>query len=117
MANRAKDEFGPRLEISVDWLLEHISDELREAADAAPDRRPDLLDLQAQVDMLRGRVAPGPEVTVTFRLEDVQSVRPGWSRGRCAEWLAENYKYLRDGLSEHGNKIIGHLLPPEDNAG
>lgn len=47
---------------------------------------------------------------LVWQPEDVQTLRPDWSRERCEEWLAANQKYIRDRLCELGWDVIEMML-------
>jgi hypothetical protein len=49
--------------------------------------------------------------TVTWRPEDVKSLRPRWSIPRCAAELAKIEKDIQDRLVERGWEVLQNLLP------
>ena len=48
---------------------------------------------------------------ITWKPEDIQTLRPDWSLYKCEEWLADNFKYIRDVSIERGWDAIDDLLP------
>ena len=51
---------------------------------------------------------------VTWRAEDVQSIKKDWSLPRCEEWLEDNEDNMKDRLTELGWEVMGALLMMED---
>jgi len=49
-------------------------------------------------------------VTITWRPEDIQGLRPEWPLDRCEEWLAANGKHITDRSVELGHEVIEDLL-------
>jgi hypothetical protein len=52
---------------------------------------------------------------VTWRAEDVQSIKKDWSLPRCEEWLEDNEDNMKDRLTELGWEVMGALLMMEDD--
>jgi hypothetical protein len=52
---------------------------------------------------------------VTWRAEDVQSIKKDWSLPRCEEWLEDNEDNMKDRLTELGWEVLGALLMMEDD--
>ena len=52
---------------------------------------------------------------VTWRAEDVQSIKRDWSLPRCEEWLEDNEDNMKDRLTELGWEVMGALLMMEDD--
>lgn len=48
---------------------------------------------------------------LSWRADDVQTLRPAWSLAKCEEWLCANEKYVRDRLCELGWDVMESLLP------
>ena len=53
--------------------------------------------------------------SVTWRAEDVQSIKKDWSLPRCEEWLEDNEDNMKDRLTELGWEVMGALLMMEDD--
>jgi len=51
--------------------------------------------------------------TIKWGIEDIQSLRPGWTDEQCTKWLTENSKAIVDRSIELGWDIIEDLLPSE----
>lgn len=81
-----------------------------------PDQAERLIDdLREAIEAVRafdeGRPpAPPVRVEVVFLPGDVESHRPSWDLGRCAEALRRMSRALADRLTEVGYKAIGDLL-------
>jgi hypothetical protein len=52
---------------------------------------------------------------VTWRAEDVQSIKKDWSLARCEEWLEDNEDNLDDRLTELGWEVLDAFLMTEDD--
>ena len=52
---------------------------------------------------------------VTWRAEDVQSIKKDWSLARCEEWLEDNEDNMKDRLTELGWEVLDSLLMMEDD--
>ena len=52
---------------------------------------------------------------VTWRAEDVQTLKPNWSLEKCNEWLEDNERHISDRLIELGWEVIDALLITESD--
>jgi len=50
---------------------------------------------------------------VTWRAEDVQSIKKDWSLPRCEEWLEDNEDNMKDRLTELGWEVLDSFLMME----
>ena len=48
---------------------------------------------------------------VKWSVDDVQSLRPSWSKERCRVWLMENEDYISERLIDLGWEVLEALLP------
>jgi len=49
------------------------------------------------------------EVNITWRAEDVQTVKEDWTLSECQDWLNVNGKYIVDRSIEIGWEVIEEL--------
>ena len=54
------------------------------------------------------------EVNITWRAEDVQTLKEDWTLAECQEWLNVNGKYIVDRSIEIGWEVIDSLLETEN---
>lgn len=47
---------------------------------------------------------------VTWRAEDIQTLKPNWSMDKCEEWLSDYERNISDRLIELGWEVIQTLL-------
>lgn len=47
---------------------------------------------------------------VTWRAEDIQTLKPNWSLEKCQEWLESNENRIQDRLTELGWEVIDSLM-------
>ena len=47
---------------------------------------------------------------VAWRFEDVQSLRPNWTKEQCEDWLGENAKWIEDAMLSAGWDAMSDLL-------
>lgn len=52
---------------------------------------------------------PEPFATVSWSIEDVQTLRPEWSEKRCLEFLRTKSRHIQSNLVEHGWQVIESL--------
>lgn len=52
--------------------------------------------------------------TVSWTIEDVQSLRPDWSDERCEEFLVNNENDIADRLVELGWEVLQDLITNEE---
>ena len=50
------------------------------------------------------------DYTITWKAEDVKTLRPEWTDQQCEDWLFANWKYVQDRSIEVGWEIIESLL-------
>lgn len=47
---------------------------------------------------------------VVWRFEDVQELRPDWTKEQCEEWLGDNEKHIQEAMLSAGWDAISDLL-------
>jgi hypothetical protein len=65
--------------------------------------------------MMTSKLYGDTYAVVTWRAEDVQSIKKDWSLPRCEEWLEDNEDNMKDRLTELGWEVMGALLMMEDD--
>lgn len=52
---------------------------------------------------------------VTWRAEDVSTIKPEWTMEKCEEWLQDHENRIQDRLTELGWEVLDSLLMMESD--
>lgn len=53
--------------------------------------------------------------SVTWRAEDVKTIKPDWSMPKCEEWLSDYESKIQDRITELGWEVLDAFLMMEGN--
>lgn len=52
---------------------------------------------------------------ISWRIEDIQELRPNWTEAKCAEFLEQNEEDLIETMMSSGYDAITYILASEDD--